>query len=231
MRKVRPIDIARKLNISTSSLRGYEERGLIPPTDRTENGYRIYTEEHVAYFECIVGMAPAFGMDSTSRILLDIQNKDVHAALWRINKVQVENHHAKTTLHQIICLVKELEVQPAIERTFMIGEIAEKIGVAHSTLRYWEKEGFISSARGEENNYRYFDVFQYIKILLMKATQNTVYSNETVKIKNAVKKLREKDLLAVKEIIVDIERYLNNNNRLQLQGLSLLHQLCAKLGL
>lgn len=231
MNSVRPIDIARKLNISTSSLRGYEERGLIPPTDRTENGYRIYTEEHLAYFECIVGMAPAFGMNITSRVLFDIQNKDVHAALWRINEAQVENHHAKTMLHQIICLVKELEVQPAIERTFMIGEIAKKIGVAHSTLRYWEKEGFIFSARGEENNYRYFDVFQYIKILLMKAIQNAVYSNETVKIKDAVKKLREKDLLAVKEIIVDIERYLNNNNWLQLQGLSVLHQLCAKLGL
>ncbi|MCK6255325.1 MerR family DNA-binding transcriptional regulator [Fictibacillus sp. KIGAM418] len=29
------------------------------------------------------------------------------------------------------------------------------MGVANSTLRYWKQEGYISSARGEENNYRY----------------------------------------------------------------------------
>lgn len=50
---IRPIDIARRLNISTNALRHYEDWGIIPPVERGTNGYRIYTAEHVAYFECM----------------------------------------------------------------------------------------------------------------------------------------------------------------------------------
>ena len=35
----RPIDIARKLNISTSTLRIYEDMGIIPPVKRSDSGY------------------------------------------------------------------------------------------------------------------------------------------------------------------------------------------------
>lgn len=41
----RPIDIARKLNVSTTTLRNYEELGLIPPVSRSASGYRVFTEE------------------------------------------------------------------------------------------------------------------------------------------------------------------------------------------
>ncbi|MDN4526439.1 MerR family DNA-binding transcriptional regulator [Fictibacillus fluitans] len=231
MGHLRPVDIARQLKISTSTIRGYEERGFVPPTERTESGYRVYTEEHVAYFECIVAMSPAFGMDLTRRVLLDIQKKDIHGALWRVNKAQVENHHVKTTLEQIGSLLIDIQDRSTVDRTFRVGEVAEKTGVSNSTLRYWETEGYISSARGEENNYRYFDLFQYSKILLMKAIQNGVYSEETIKIKRAIKELREKDPQGVKEIIQDIEQFLNHTNLLQLQGLSCLHQLCKNLKL
>ena len=37
----RPIDIARKLNISTSTLRIYEDMGIIPPVKRSDSGYWI----------------------------------------------------------------------------------------------------------------------------------------------------------------------------------------------
>jgi len=64
---VRPIDIARKLNISTSALRHYEDWGIIPPVERGANGYRVYTEVHVAYFECIRAMNAGFGMGQRPR--------------------------------------------------------------------------------------------------------------------------------------------------------------------
>ncbi|MFS0838372.1 MerR family DNA-binding transcriptional regulator [Paenibacillus sp. 1P03SA] len=40
----RPVDIARKLNVSTSALRNYEAAGLVPPAERTAAGHRTYTE-------------------------------------------------------------------------------------------------------------------------------------------------------------------------------------------
>ncbi len=89
MKNIRPIDIAEKLNISTSSLRSYEERGIVPKPKRSSTGYRIYSEEHLAYFECIVAMSPGFGMDITSAVLKKLQQKELDAALWMINKEQV----------------------------------------------------------------------------------------------------------------------------------------------
>jgi DNA-binding transcriptional MerR regulator len=57
--KIRPLNIARKLHISTSAIRNYEAQGIVPPTKRSSNGYRIYTEEHIAYFESIQAWLPA----------------------------------------------------------------------------------------------------------------------------------------------------------------------------
>ncbi|WP_096435869.1 MerR family DNA-binding transcriptional regulator [Alteribacter populi] len=88
---VRPVDIARRLQISTSSLRNYEKRGLVPPAERLPTGYRVYTEEHVAYFECIVAMSTGFGMDITTSVLKKIQIGDLDSALWDVNNAQVVN--------------------------------------------------------------------------------------------------------------------------------------------
>ncbi len=72
---IRPIDIANKLGVSTSALRHYESWGIVPPVERAANGYRMYTEEHVAYFECIRSMAPGFGIQLTSRVTLLLQQR------------------------------------------------------------------------------------------------------------------------------------------------------------
>ena len=62
------IQIAKKLNISTSALRHYESWGLIPKIER-KNGYRIYTKEHEAYFQCIRALNAGFGMDLVKRVM------------------------------------------------------------------------------------------------------------------------------------------------------------------
>ena len=41
------------------------------------NGYRLYTEEHVAYFECIRAMNEGFGMDLVRKIMPLIQERKI----------------------------------------------------------------------------------------------------------------------------------------------------------
>lgn len=38
--------LAQEAGIDVQTIRFYEQQGLLPPPDRQENGYRIYTEEH-----------------------------------------------------------------------------------------------------------------------------------------------------------------------------------------
>ena len=47
--------------------------------------------------------------------------------------------------------------QPKRPKLLRIGEVAELYGVPVPTLRFWEKHGFLSSIRDENNNYRVFD--------------------------------------------------------------------------
>lgn len=214
LKKIRPIDIAKKLNISTSSLRSYEERGIVPKPERSSTGYRIYTEEHVAYFECIVAMSSGFGMDITSAVLKKLQRKELDAALWIINNAQVANYEDKIIIERVN---KHLE-NMTHEHSMTTGELSLQTNIPPSTLRYWEKEGFITSKREELNNYRLFDTFQLIKVLLMKITQNAVYSYEVIQIKKEIKEVRK--------VIHDIQKNINKRNQKQLKGIFYLYKLC-----
>jgi len=221
LKKIRPIDIAKKLNISTSTLRSYEEREIVPKPKRSNAGYRIYTEEHVAYFECIAAMSPGFGMDITSAALKKLQQKELDAALWIINHAQVANYEDKIMIERVNKHLDNLNH----EHSMTTGELSLQTNIPPSTLRYWEKEGFITSKRGELNNYRLFDTFQLIKALLMKITQNAVYSYEVIQIKKEIKELNQYDLEEVKKVIDHIQKHLNKRNQKQLKGIFYLYKL------
>jgi DNA-binding transcriptional MerR regulator len=107
--KIRPIDIAKKLNISTSTLRHYESWGIVPLPERKPNGYRIYTEVHEAYFQCIRAMFPGFGVPVTSKIMKSLQNNDVNAALWIANEAQASLHRDKTIAVKTIQILESQE--------------------------------------------------------------------------------------------------------------------------
>ncbi|HWO96147.1 MAG TPA: MerR family transcriptional regulator [Bacillus sp. (in: firmicutes)] len=232
MKNIRPVDIARRLHISTSSLRSYEARGIVPPPARSSTGYRIYTEEHIAYFECIVAMSPGFGMDITSAVLKRLQQKELNDALWIINQAEVSNYESKKSVEKVQAYIEKMASEISEEPTYMtVGEVSVEAQVSTSTLRYWEKEGIIVSKRHENNQYRLFDQFQLIKILLMKSIQPLIYSSETVRLKQAIKTLDKHNFQQAKKIISDIQAYLNTCNQQRLHGLFYLYQLCKVLDL
>ncbi|NLL30974.1 MAG: MerR family DNA-binding transcriptional regulator [Clostridiales bacterium] len=108
---MRGIDIARKLNISTSALRHYESWGLVPKVERGKNGYRIYTSEHEVYFECIRALNAGFGMDLVKKVMPLIIKGRIHDALWIINKAQVNLYTEKKTVEKTLEMLdsKDLE--------------------------------------------------------------------------------------------------------------------------
>ncbi|MBO1511943.1 MerR family DNA-binding transcriptional regulator [Metabacillus bambusae] len=229
--KIRPIDIAKRLKISTSSLRNYEARGLVPPPQRLSTGYRIYTKEHVAYFECIAAMSPGFGMDITTDVLKKIQLKELNSALWILNKAQVNNYEDKVFTEKAMRLIEKSADEQIFEKHLTIGEVSEETKVTTTTLRYWESEGLVHSIRNEENNYRLYDMFELIKIMLMKTTQNSVYSHEIIQLKQDIKNLKKHDFQGLKMIVLETHKNLNKRNQQQLFGLHKLYRLCETVNL
>ncbi|MGG1658580.1 MerR family DNA-binding transcriptional regulator [Brevibacillus sp. NRS-1366] len=231
-RTLRPSDIAQQLGISTSSLRNYEARGIVPPADRAPNGYRVYTHEHVAYFECIVAMSPGFGMEITSAVLSMLQQRELGAVLWLINDAQAATHEDKLVLDKADNLLEQMAADQGGKVSWMsIGELSAAVNIPASTLRYWEHEELICSMRNEKNNYRLYDKFQEVKIWLLKSTQKAVYSEETVRLKQAIGNVSPGDWQALRSLIESARNALHQRNREQLHGLHSLYRLCTVLNL
>ncbi|NOU67231.1 MerR family DNA-binding transcriptional regulator [Paenibacillus sp. LMG 31461] len=231
---MRPIDIANQLNISTSTLRNYETKGLVPIPARSSNGYRLYTEEHVTYFTCIQAMEPGFGMDATSEILRNIQCKEMDSALRIVNEVQA-NLHRDTLLAESniqIFETEHLNILDSHEMIWMtIGEVAEETSLPRSTIRHWEKVGLILSSRDPQNDYRRYNRSQLHKIMLLRTLRPAVYSLDLIGLKQAIAEMDPYDVEHAKRIAHQSLKFLYKVKQEQLRGVHNLYKLCRLLNL
>ncbi|MGF9915031.1 MerR family transcriptional regulator [Paenibacillus ehimensis] len=229
---LRPADIARKLNISTSSLRHYEEWGLIPPVERSSNGYRIYTDLHVAYFECIRAMADGFGLLLTAEVLKNLQGNQVGLAFWVVNEAQSSLHKEKIVFEETIKMIRETPPE-AQKRNLTMKDIAKETGIPTTTIRYWEKVGLLSIPRSSDNNYRMFDQdhIRQIRVVHALKTSPYVYTYSLNGIKEIIQGLDFNDADKIKKISLDYQNHLDRINQLQMKGVRYLYRLCELLEL
>ena len=230
--QLRPIDIARKINISTSTLRSYEELGLIPPVLRSQSGYRLLNEEHMAYFICIREMLHGFTLSEIGDMLRPVMAHNIDEALWLANQAQVNLRNDK-----IVCgnirkrfLQKTKMVRKAQE--FSIDAVSKATGVIPSTIRYWDKIGLISASRCSTNNYRKFTPANIDEILILQAlklatqARGEKYAVEQVRME--LEQFEFSDTNRISAIVSGIERHLATLNRGQLRGISALYKLCTQ---
>lgn len=233
---IRPIDIARKLGISTTTLRTYEELGLVPRVSRSETGYRIFTNEHLAYFICIREMIVGFGLSNISKILREVMLKNIDAALWMANQHQVNLRGDKIISEKIAeNLINKKQTRSdsqKAKRLMTIRDISEETGVPASTIRYWDKVGLITAKRGKGNNYRIFSEEHIQEILTIYALKFSIYSNNYYyfvdRVKEELKEFDYNDRDRIITIANDINKYLDKVNRAQISGISALYHLCLQ---
>lgn len=229
---LRPIDIARKLKISTTTLRHYEELGIIPPVLRSSNGYRIYTNEHIAYFICIREMMQGFTLSEIAKMLKPVLNNNSDEALWKANKAQAELQKEKFICEQIS--LRFLRKKKAtLPKEFTIDTVSQVTGINPSTLRYWDKIGLISASRCTSNNYRTFTQAHIDEVLMIQALKlNMRARGEKYAVEQIRKELHEisfSDTDKVSVIISGIEKHLADRNRAQIQSIYALYRLCWQL--
>ena len=54
-------ELAKKCNVSVRTIQYYDERGILVPTDLTERGRRLFSEEDVATLETICFLSGSVG--------------------------------------------------------------------------------------------------------------------------------------------------------------------------
>lgn len=226
--KMRPKKMAATFMISASTLRNYEANGLIPPARRSANGYRFYTDLHAAYLSCIQAMAPAFGMEVTTEVLHYLQRDKTHNALWVIREKEVVLYEDKEKLEKLIedirLRLNENTSSFAMER-FTINEVSNLMKIPKSTIRYWEQVGYVVADRDPKNGYRCYDGDHLIKMRLIQAMQNFVYSQETAKYKTSIAAVERGDLQSIMKLAENIRIYLDGRIESQIGGISRLYNL------
>ena len=77
--------VAERTGLSLRTIRFYEENGLVPPTERTTGGFRLYGEDAVSRLEVIKRMKPlGFSLEEMRdllTLLADIAEHPVDAVL------------------------------------------------------------------------------------------------------------------------------------------------------
>ncbi|MFC9774642.1 TioE family transcriptional regulator [Paenibacillus chitinolyticus] len=233
MEYYKPIDIARKLHISTSALRHYESWGVVPAPDRAANGYRLYTRMHLAYFRCLRAMFPAFGVGLSCDALRHIQRGDMDGAFWLVSHEQSVLQHEKAVADKTLALLQDPELpilaNKKLKSAMTIGEAASLTGVQDSAIRHWEKEGLLMPGRDPDNGYRIFTPMHIRQILLIRTLRRTVYFLD--RMKDIVQAVEHQSIEKAKKVTEQALHSIHERNRQQFQAVSELVELCKEVGL
>jgi DNA-binding transcriptional MerR regulator len=230
--QMRPIDIARKLKVSTTMLRHYEEFGMIPAVLRSPSGYRIFTEEHVAYFICIREMMHGFTMTEIAHMLRPVLEGRIDEALWMANNAQVVLQNDKFVCENIRKRFLTKKKRVTVEREFTIDAVSKSTGIIPSTIRYWDNIGLISAYRCTDNNYRTFTQKNIDEILIVQALKLAMRARgERYAVEQIRKTMEQFDFNATDHIIsivTSIESHLSMLNRAQIRSIAALYRLCEQ---
>lgn len=222
------IEIARACNVSTSTLKHYEQWGLIPEVSREANGYRYYTETHLAYFKCIVSINIGFGMSFVKEIMPLIQEKEVMKALWKINKEQSALQEERRQAEQVVNLI-EVEKVEWFERIrkkkshYTIGEVAEIAGVAPSAIRHWEFEKLVTPIRSGVSGYRLYTPEEIRRILIIRTVSNAAWSLDIVR--EVLMEADQHNIKRTKEMAIRSLEYIDHTLIARMKGISDLNTL------
>jgi DNA-binding transcriptional MerR regulator len=158
---LRPADLAREHGISTQAVRNYERDGCLPPAERTDSGYRVYTEAHAAALRAYLALVLAYGHATAGQVMTALHADDLDHALTVVDRGHGRLLRDRETLTAVRTAVDHLTAEagpqpdrPAGPRT--IGELAHQLRVTPATVRNWEDAGVLTPARDPATGHRVF---------------------------------------------------------------------------
>lgn len=157
--RLRSVDLARLVGLSTQQIRNYEEAGVLPPAERTASGYRTFTNVHrqalLTYRALVNGYEPV----PAARIMRTLHAGDVPAALALVDASHAALHEERTALRatgEALAALAAKAVPAPRSAGLRIGEVARLLGVRTSALRVWEAAGLLTPPRERATGYRVF---------------------------------------------------------------------------
>jgi len=74
-------DMAKKTGLTSKAIRFYEEKGLVTPPQRSDNGYRSYTDKHLEELTLLrQARQVGFNLDECREMISLLHNPERHSA-------------------------------------------------------------------------------------------------------------------------------------------------------
>src|SRR5215471_4298905 len=108
---LRTRDLALAGHMSVQQVRNYEASGLIPQAQRSQNGYRLYTQQHLAALQTVRSMVPGYGWQRTPAMMQAIHRGDLAAALAIIDEHHAELAGKRLQVQQTLLALQTLTTQ------------------------------------------------------------------------------------------------------------------------
>jgi DNA-binding transcriptional MerR regulator len=182
---LRTSDLARAVGVHPNTVRLYVDWGLIPPVERNESGYRLFTQKHL---DCLRLARTIYASQYPGRDLRASSNEIIQHAVadnWtgalekaheHLAAVKAELKHADTAAnlleHWAQNMVGDSDGEP-----LAIHEVTTRLGVSHDVIRNWERNGLISIRRNSYNNYRLFSQRDVERLQIIRMLSHAGYSH------------------------------------------------------
>ncbi|WP_137724248.1 MerR family transcriptional regulator [Prescottella subtropica] len=154
---MRPVDLAREHGLSAQAVRNYEDAGILPPADRSDTGYRLYTPVHAQALRTFLTLRRGHGYRDAAAIMRAVHDGETETVFRLVDAAHVALAAERETRTEVASALGALSgPAPVPVGPFTVGELAHRLGVHAATLRAWENEGILRPERDRATGYRVY---------------------------------------------------------------------------
>jgi DNA-binding transcriptional MerR regulator len=179
--RIRITELARSAGLSVQQVRNYVTLGMLPPTDRAPNGYRVFTTRHADALATARTLIAGHGWKTAVEMLRAVHANDPATALAMVDRshgdLDRERVHVRSVLE---ALDGDLPERLRIHRPLRIADAAGAIGARPSALRLWERRGLLAPGRERVTGYRLYDQRQLTMARVVVLLRRSGYSLDAV---------------------------------------------------
>lgn len=124
-------DLAKKLNITTRTIRYYDQKGLVKPSRVSESGYRLYSDEQVKQLKLIIFLKElGFSLKDIQKILEDKNGDKLIEDQLKRNKAETQKLEEQNK--------KIIQLQKVLSKPNNIAEVTDITKIMNNETRYKE---------------------------------------------------------------------------------------------
>ena len=183
---LRTAEVARIVGVHPNTVRLYEELGLIPKPQRQPNGYRVFTERHIAQIRLVrCGLQIEVLQNGLRKKVIEViktaASGNFDEAMLQTREYQKQVARERANAEEAVRLAAQTltgEQDPG-SRTYRRREAAEYLDISVDTLRNWEMNGLLAVKR-KENGYRVYREKDIRRLKIIRALRCANYSLEAI---------------------------------------------------